>query len=153
MQSHLWHEKSNSFGLIDSSFLMLAATLRKLFTLNISKKNKKINLTCLKRIFSIQVKGFVKIHHPHSVSFKNSWNIHNDNSLNKTHVIILMTFFDISLGIYMLFGFIRKLRTFLVKLNINLKLSLYTFFIQSFLQIFQSLIHVYHKIDDVPCSQ
>lgn len=51
--------------------------------------------------------------------------------MNKTHVIILMTF--VSLGIYMLFGFIRKLRTFLVKLNIDLKLSLYMYFISVFL--------------------
>lgn len=51
--------------------------------------------------------------------------------MNKTHVINPMTFG--SLGIYMLLGFIRKLRTFLVKLNIDLKLSLYMYFISVFL--------------------
>lgn len=110
---------------MNNSFLMLGATLRKPFTLNISKK-RKINLTCSNRFFIFKSK-ICKHRQPHSVSFKNSWNIY----LNKTHVIILMTF--VSLGIYMLLGFIGKLRTFLVKLNIDLKLSLYMYFISVFL--------------------
>lgn len=111
---------------MNNSFLMLGATLRKLFTLNISKKKKNKSFL-FKQIFLYSSQRFCKHRQPHSVSFKNSWNIY----LNKTHVIILMTF--VSLGIYMLLGFIRKLRTFLVKLNIDLKLSLYMYFISVFL--------------------